>query len=418
VLELPAYRRLLCAYAINELAWLAGSLALAVLVYDRTGSALGATAFFLCSQFLPALLSPLIVARLDQRPPRSTLAVLFGVQAAAALVLGLVAHSLPLVPLLAIVAGSGLATLTSRSLVRASTVAVIAPAGLLREGNALANTAFSISFALGPALGGIIVAADSVRLALLINAVLLACVAALLGSGALATPQTERAPTRGRLRAAFDYAKSRRGIRILMAVQAIAILFFTISVPVEVVFAEHTLHSGAGGYGALLATWGAGAIAGAAVYARWRARENRVLIAIGAGALGVGFLVMSLAPSLAVAIVGAIIGGAGNGVEAVSARTALQELVEQRWMAMMMSFNDSMFQFMPGIGIVLGGALAALAGARVALAVAGAGALAVTLAVWILLRPDDPAEVKPRAEGPGDPWPPSTPRTPQRASGG
>ena len=49
-------------------------------------------------------------------------------------------------------------------------------------------------------------------------------------------------------------------------------MFFTISVPVEVVLAQHTLHKGAGGYGALLAAWGAGAVLGSAVYARWHAR--------------------------------------------------------------------------------------------------------------------------------------------------
>ena len=48
-----------------------GSVALALLVYRRTHSALGATAFFLFAQFVPALLSPLCVARLDQFPARA-----------------------------------------------------------------------------------------------------------------------------------------------------------------------------------------------------------------------------------------------------------------------------------------------------------------------------------------------------------
>ena len=37
-------------------------------------------------------------------------------------------------------------------------------------------------------------------------------------------------------------------------------------------------------------------------------------------------------------------------------------------MAMMMSLNESIFQAVPGVGILLGGALAALAGPRAALA--------------------------------------------------
>ncbi len=63
------------------------------------------------------------------------------------------------------------------------------------------------------------------------------------------------------------------------------------------------------------------------------------------------------------AIVGAAIAGIGNGVETVAARTALQEEVEDRWMALMMALNESLFQSVPGAGILLGGAITAL-GAR------------------------------------------------------
>ena len=70
-------------------------------------------------------------------------------------------------------------------------------------------------------------------------------------------------------------------IRRLVLLQMFGVLFFTISVPVEVVFAEHSLHAGSAGYGALLSAWGAGAVAGAAIYARWRALPSRALIVIG-----------------------------------------------------------------------------------------------------------------------------------------
>src|SRR5207248_3132068 len=89
---------------------------------------------------------------------------------------------------------------------------------------------------------------------------------------------------------------------------------------------------------------------------------------------------------LAVAIIGAALAGIGNGLEAVAARTLLQEHVEQSWMAMIMSLNESVFSAMPGAGILLGGGIAALAGTRVSLAVAGVGALGVALAAWTVLR--------------------------------
>jgi MFS family permease len=176
-------------------------------------------------------------------------------------------------------------------------------------------------------------------------------------------------------------------IRVLLGLQAVAMLFFTISIPVEVVFAQHTLHAGAGGYGGLLASWGAGAVAGSAVYARWRAASPRAMITLGAGALGAGFVVMAVAPTLVVALVGSAVAGCGNGIEAVAARTTLQEHVKPEWMARIMSLNESMYQAVPGAGIILGGVLAALAGTRSAFAIAGGGALLVTAAAWLLLAP-------------------------------
>src|ERR1700722_6851736 len=92
VLKLTAYRRLLVAYTLNELGWSVGSLALAVLVYRRTGSAVGAMAFFLCSQFVPALFAPALIARLDRRPPRVVLPALYALEAVAFATLALVAH--------------------------------------------------------------------------------------------------------------------------------------------------------------------------------------------------------------------------------------------------------------------------------------------------------------------------------------
>ena len=94
---------------------------------------------------------------------------------------------------------------------------------------------------------------------------------------------------------------------------------------------------------------------------------------------------MAVAPTLAVAIVGAAFAGVGNGVEAVAARTALQEETEEQWMALMMSFNEALFQSVPGVGILLGGAITALGSPRAALAVAGTGSLAITAAAWFML---------------------------------
>jgi hypothetical protein len=405
VLKLPAYRRLLAAYTLNELALSVGSLALAVLVYRRTGSVYGAAGFFLSSQFVPALISPALVARLDHRSVRVVLPVLYALEAIAYLALAVIASSFSLVPVLTLALLDGVLALTARALARTATVAVTAPAGLLREGNAVSNASFSICFMAGPGIGGVVVATGGTIAALLADSTLFALIAlTLMSASGIPEVMADGSSARGRLRAALRHAVERRPIRVLLGIQGVALLFFTISIPVEVVFAQHTLHAGAGGYGGLLSAWGAGAIAGSAIYARWRATAPRVLISLGAGALGVGFLVMAIAPSLVLALVGSAIAGCGNGVEAVAARTTLQEHVEQQWMAMMMSLNESIFQAVPGAVIVLGGLLAGLASPRIALAVAGGGALVVTAAAWLLLGPSGVlgAPPSPTAGGEGE----------------
>ncbi len=387
VLRIPVYRRLLAAYALNELAFMVGTVALALLVYHRTGSALGATAFFLASQFVPALISPMTVARLDQQSVRLVLPLLHWLEAVIFLVLAWVAsYHFSVVAVLALAFLDGTVALTARALTRAATVSVTQSAGLLRDGNAVSNAVFSVCFMFGPALGGTLVAAGGTSLALLANAAIFAvCGLNLLTARGLPEPAPERTPAKGRVRAALAYVRDKPPIRALLVLQAVGVLFFTISVPVEVVFAQHSLHAGAAGYGAMLSAWGAGAVFGAAIYARWRRRPNRQLIVGGALFLGVGFGVMAAAPTLAVAIVGAALGGVGNGLESVAARTALQEEAEEQWMAMMMSLYEALFQSVPGAGMLIGGGITALGSPRIALAVAGAGSLAVTVAAWFVL---------------------------------
>jgi MFS family permease len=170
---------------------------------------------------------------------------------------------------------------------------------------------------------------------------------------------------------------------------------FTISIPVEVVFVEHTLHAGAAGYGLLLSAWGAGALVGSAIYARWRAVSSRALMALGAFAFAAGFALMAAAPSLPPAVVGAAVAGVGNGVQIVAMRTALQEATPERWMALILSLNESTMQAAPGIGILIGGGLAALAGPRAALAAGAGTSLIVGIAMWVRLSGSEAAQAAP-----------------------
>jgi hypothetical protein len=325
VLRIAAFRRLLAAYVLNELAWSVGTLALALLVYRRTGSAIGSTGFFLCSQVLPALLSPPLVATLERRAPNRLLPALYGLEAVLFAFLALLTSRFSLVPVLVLALLDGLVAIVARAMANAVRVQVLRPLDLVPEGNVVANGAFALCFMAGPLIGGAVVVAGGTVAALLANCGLFALMGLLLaGVGLPRTSEAQDGPAMGRLRGALRHARTDRGLFRLLVLQGVGMAIFTISIPVEVIYAQHTLHAGASGYGALLSGWGAGAIAGSLVIARFRRQAVWSLIAGSSLALAVGFLLMSAAPTLAVGVAGAVIAGLGNGVESTAAQTAVQ----------------------------------------------------------------------------------------------
>ena len=371
-----------------------GTLALALLVYRRTGSALGSTAFFLSSQFLPALVSPFVVVRIDQNAPRRLLPVLYAVEALLFGALAWMTSRFSIVPVLALALCDGIVAVVARSLARTATVDVLQPVGLLREGNAITNGAFSICFVAGPLIGGIVVASGGTVAALLANCGLFAGIAVvLITAKGLPGAHHEREGTAGRLRAVLAHVRRHRALRWLLGLQVGGFIVFTISIPVEVVLAQHTLHAGASGYGTLLSGWGTGAVFGSIAYARWRRRTARTLLALSGAALGVGFVAMAAGtdesrsrwPALWSACF------AATGIMAVATQTALQEYTERRWMALVMSLNQSITQAAPGIGILLGGLITTLFDPRVAFEQVARSAWVSphlhAIIVWRVLRP-------------------------------
>src|SRR5918992_2590834 len=89
-----AFRRLAVAQAVSQLGDWIGEIALAVLVYERTGSALATAALFLATGFGPAFAAPVLSARIETAPPRAALPVLHAMQVALLAGLAAGAHEL------------------------------------------------------------------------------------------------------------------------------------------------------------------------------------------------------------------------------------------------------------------------------------------------------------------------------------
>jgi MFS family permease len=383
-LRLPAFPRLASAYLVNELGNWLGEIALAVLIYDQTQSTLATAGLFLGVHFAPAFLTPPLVARLDGLPARRTLPVMYAVEAAAFALLALLADEFVLAAVLAIATFDGAIASSARALTRASATAVLAPAGQLREGNAVLNVAFTAGAAVGPALGGLVVAGAGVETALFADAVSFLAVAALLAARRLPTPESEPGE-RGwgvRLRHGLSYVRERPALRRLLAAQAAAFVFFATVIPIEVAFAKDTLDAGDLGYGTLLASWGAGMVVGSLLFTAFRRASLPVLLAASTFAIGCAYLGTAAAPSLGLACGAAAVGGAGNGVQWVALVTAVQELTRSTYQARVLALLEALASAMPGIGFLLGGIVAAVLDPRASFAVAGIGVLCV-LAVAI-----------------------------------
>jgi predicted MFS family arabinose efflux permease len=378
-LRRPQFRRLAMSYGINELGDWMGIVALSVLVFDRTGSAMATAGLFLGTRFLPALVAPIMVARVEQPPPRFALPVIYCGEAAAFGGLALFAGSdFSLIAVIALAVVDGALALSGRALTRAVVATLLEPAGELRAGNAVLNVAFTGSAALGPAIAGLLVAGFGVQSALLLDAASFYAIAWILfTAGPL--PQAEPDPglVRERVRAGISYIRERATLRRLLLAQGAAFVFFAAVIPIEVIYSKQTLDAGDLGYGLLLASWGAGMVLGSIVFAAVRRASLPVLLFFSTIAVGAGYLGLAAAPTLAVACVASVLGGAGNGVQWVSTISAVQELTAQGMQARVMSVLESIGAAMPGVGYLVGGLIASGAGPRSTFLFAGIGVLAI-----------------------------------------
>ncbi len=411
-LRSPRLRRILAAYTVNSLGTWFGLVALLVAVYDHTHSALAVAALVFAADALPAFVVPIVVAWVEASRRRSEITGLYLFEAlatASLAVIFLVHFSLPLVLLLA--ALDGTAALTGSALLRAEIARaareeVAADMGIAvgsgdprddggaanplfeeraqeaeRRAHAARNVAFSTTFVLGPALGGVAVAAAGVPAALFIDVgSFLICAALLLDLH----PHVEEAggdSVRSRLRTAWRHINEAPSLKGLLLAEAVALVFFETGAPIEVTYVEATLHAGGRGLGLLLTSWGAGAVLGSVVFARLVRRPLAGMLSFGTVAIGLAYVGFAVAPSLALACVAAIVGGIGNGLQMPSLISVVQRLTPQRLQGRMMGAVESLSALCRAIGLPLGGVLVALSSPRFAFLVVGLGAVATTAAL-------------------------------------
>jgi predicted MFS family arabinose efflux permease len=305
-------------------------------------------------------------------------------------VLALLAGSFSLVPVLLLALLDGVLMLTARGLSRGAVNGVLGPKGLLREGNGLLNVGFAAASVGGAALGGLLVNLFGISTALLVDAASFAVIAVVLATcNSLPRTESEPEPFLARTRAGLRYARTNRVARFLIGGEGLAVVFFTLIVPIEIVYAAETLDTNDLGYGVLLSSWGAGIVLGSLVFLGVRRRSVSTLILSSTLAIGCAYLGMAVARDLWLACAFSILGGLGNGVQWVSVMTALQESTPDDLQARITGLLESVTSATTGIGFLIGGIITAITTPPTAFAVSGIGvALLVLLAAVFRVIPD------------------------------
>jgi MFS family permease len=389
------FRALVAAYTINELGNWIGDIALAVLVFDRTGSPLATSVLFVALRFLPALIGPPLTSRVEAMPARRVLPVLHLLEGAVFATIAWVSSADFSLPVLVVLgAFDGALAVAAKALTRSATAALLASDAALRRGNAILNLGFTVGGALGPAVAGLLVAAVGPAPALLVDALTFVAAAGLLAiPRSLAVAHSDVGRWRARLRSGIRAAAGQPTVRRLLAAQAFALVFFTAVVPIEVVYVKHSLHGGDAAYGLLLASWGLGMVLGGVCYARAGHVPLADVLIVSTTLIGLGYAGLAVAQTMPAALLCSALGGLGNGAQWIAVVTAVQQSIAARAQSSVMGLLEAINQGMPAFGFLLGGLLARIGSPRTTYAVAAGGVLVVALGLAAARPPRDGARV-------------------------
>ncbi len=388
--------------------WLA-FVALTIDVYDRTGSAVWVSAL-LIADFLPAILIGLAAAAVVDRLPRRRLMI------ASDLVRVGIFAALPFAndptTIVALAAVAGFATGFFRPALYAGLPNLL-PDEDLPHANSLLQTIENLAWALGPVIGGVLVATTGPDAAYWINAVTFLLSAAFLAGIPDRLLQAAPAVGRGYWRDMTDGFRLVRNSRALLTVLTAwnVIMLASAGVNVaEVVLAKEAFGAGDFGYGLLVGSTGVGLAVGS--FLAGSLLERRAIGTVYATSMGLvalGMVGAAASPNVWIAAACVVVLGTGNGAAVVCNALLVQrgapDALRGRAFTLLMSSNYVVL----GIGMIAAGPLTDEVGPRTVWALAGALA-AVAAIVGLLLARGIVTKAHPPAELAHQPEPVETAR--------
>lgn len=363
--------------------WLA-FVALTIDVYDRTGSAVWVSAL-LIADFLPAIVIGLAAGTLVDRLPRRRLMIASDLVRVAIFAALPFANDVGAIVVLAAVAG--FATGFFRPALYAGLPNLLDDKDL-PHANSLLQTIENLAWALGPVIGGVLVAATGPDAAYWINAVTFLVSAALLAG--IPDRLLQAAPAVGRgywrdIADGFALVKSSRALLTVLTTWNVIMLASAGVNVAEIVLAKDAFGAGDFGYGLLVGATGLGLALGSLFAGSLL--EHRAIATVYATSIGlvaVGMVGAAASPNVWVAAFCVVVLGIGNGSAVVCNALLVQrgapDELRGRAFTLLMSSNYVVL----GLGIVAAGPLTDEFGPRTVWAISG-GLAAVAAIVGLVL---------------------------------
>jgi MFS family permease len=243
---------------------------------------------------------------------------------------------------------------------------------------ALNSATFNGARIIGPAVGGLVIGAFGVPLAFLIDA--LSFLAVLVGLWMMDERELVLPPSIPRphsaaevvdnLREGLVYVRDTRLVLLAVAVIGLVSTFgmnFNVLIPP---LAKDVLHSGAEGYGFLMAASGLGSLVSALRFA-FDGRARAITIVTGASLLGVAEVATGLSQLFGLTLVAMFLVGVGGIMMSTSANTVIQLSVPDVLRGRVMSVYTTVFAGSTPIGGLLMGGIAGAWGVEPSLIVGG-----------------------------------------------
>ena len=398
----PDLRRLELAWSATQLGRFAYFIAIAVYAFDQGGAtAVGLVAVI---RLIPGAVAAPFLSILGDRYPRKR--VMFLTNLAQAVSIGIAGVVIlvdgPSWIVYVFVAANAVVVTAFRPAQAALLPSLARTPGELTAANVTASTIESLGLFVGPAIGGVLLAATSA------GTVFLATAGAALLSASLvvrisAQPTAERGHVRaGKLRTAFAgfgtvvSDPSLRVLEGLMAAQTLVAGAFNVLV---VVTALELLDIGSRGLGALNSAVGIGGLAGALITALL-VGYGRISkqFALGMMLWGIPIALIGVWPNAGFAFVLLVFVGIGNTVVDVTDLTLLQRAVPDDVLARVFGAVNSITTGCLAIGSILAPILIHVTGLRWALVITGVALPALTLLLYRPLARLDRGAVVPAAE--------------------